>query len=190
MGSKFGFRYEETPPDKCIDVPCLHYVFTNNHWMHLPLRAPALAAFGERLGLRSWFAAGEVEIQNGQVIGKIYGIQFYSGSDYPDINISAWHEHKLQIDRCSYYPLKRHPGYGFRNASNIRSFTALVSDDASQENRDHAFQFNLKCLTRRTKCKDFSELIPAAWADFEEDNRWSMTHEDNLVWQIGKPCPF
>jgi hypothetical protein len=24
VGSEYGFRYEETPPDKCVDVACLH----------------------------------------------------------------------------------------------------------------------------------------------------------------------
>ena len=165
-------------------------VFTNNWWMHSLLGSPALAEFGRWLGLRSWFAAVDIEIQNNQVVGKAFAVQFYAASDYPEISVAAWHERKLQINLCNYYALKRHPGYGFRHASNVRSFEALVSDGASAENRNHAFQFTLTCLTSRVACKDFSELMPAAWADFEEDNRWSMTHDDKLIWQVGKPCPY
>jgi hypothetical protein len=49
---------------------------------------------------------GDIEIQNGQVIGKVYGIQFYAGSDYPAIEIAAWEEKSLQRNLCTYYPLQ------------------------------------------------------------------------------------
>ncbi len=80
IGSEQGFRYDETPADRCIDIACLNYVFTDNRWMHSLLGSPVLAKLGERLGLRSWFTVGDIEIQNGQVTGKIYAIQFYAAS--------------------------------------------------------------------------------------------------------------
>ena len=113
-------------------------------------------------------------------------VRSLSHSDYPKIEVAAWEEKHLQRSLCTYYPLKRHPGYAFGNASNIRSFSAETSEDTEPKNIEHAFQFNLRCLTTRHTCEKFSELMPAAWADFEEDTRWSMTHEDKLVWQVGK----
>lgn len=190
IGSEHGLRYDETPADSCIDVPCLYYVFTNNRWMHSVLKSTSLARFGERLGLRSWFAAGDIELLNGTVIGKVYGIQFCRGSDFPEVEISAWEESKLETSACAYYPIKRHPGYAFSNASNIRSFKAETSDATSASNREHAFDLNLSCLTSWHKCEQFSELMPSAWADYSEDERWSETHHPTLPWKIGTPCPW
>ena len=190
LGSQHGLRYEESEASACANNACLHMVSPNNQWMWWFLKSPALTEVGERVGLRDWFAVGDIEIENGQVVGKIYGLQFYKTHDYPEIEASAWDEHKTQLDLCAYYPLKRHPGYGFWNASNVRSFKALVSDAASAGNRDHAFQFNLSCLTGWHTCDKLSELMPAAWADYEEDMKWSETHTNTLVWQVGAACPY
>jgi len=183
LGSEHGFRCEVA--SDCTNVTCIHLVSPNNQWMWSILRSPILVTVRERVGLRAWFAVGDIEIENGQVIGKIYGLQFY-----PEMEAEAWHERKLGLNLCTYYPLKRHPGYGFRNFSNVRSFRVLVSDTASTGNRGHAFQFNLNCLTGWHKCEQFSEIMPAAWADYEEDGKWSETHPNTLEWQVGMDCPY
>jgi hypothetical protein len=187
LGSEHGFRYEEA--SDCADG-CIHMVSPNNQWMWLPFKSPLLAKIGEDLGLRPWGTVGDIDIEKGQVVGNIYGLGFYRDRNYPEIEVSAWNKRKLEVTLCTYYPLKRHPGYAFRNASNVRSFSVLVSDPASAENRQSAFQFNLKCLVGRHKCDQFSELMPAAWADYQEDGKWSETHPNTLVWQIGTPCPY
>lgn len=140
--------------------------------------------------MRPWFAVGDIEIGGGQVMAKVFGLQFPRDDGYPEIEVEAWQQRKLEKTICSYYPLKRHPGYAFSNASNRRSFTAWVSDSASAQNQQNAFQLNLRCLTGRHECKQFSELIPAAWADYEEDGKWLETHPSRLVWEVGKPCPY
>lgn len=190
LGSERGFRYEETPAEKFIDVPCLDYVFTNNGWLDSIFSRRMFAKLGKWAGLRPWFAVGDVEIRSGQVVGKVYAIQLDAIGNLPEFEASAWEENIPQLSVCNYYPMKRHPGYGFRNASNVRSFAALISPDASVENRKSAFEFNPKCLTRRVPCDKFSEIMPQAWADYEADAQWSETHEDNLVWQLGAPCPY
>lgn len=183
IGSEHGFRYEEEK--NCGQTSCMHFVSPNNQWMWSLLRPPILSKIGEHAGLRRWLAVGDIEIENGQVIAKIYGLELY-----PKTEVTAWHERKLELDPCMYYPLKRHPGYGSRNASNVRNFRVLVSDVASKENQERAFQFNLSCLTRWNRCERFSEMMPEAWADYEEDGRWSDTHPDNLVRQLGTKCPY
>lgn len=192
LGSEHGFRYEKGP--NCGDTPgtgCLDMVSTNNRWMWKPLlRSRWLIEIGERIGLRPWVTVGDIEIENGQVIGTVYGLEFFEDEYNPRIEVSAWHERKLERTVCSYYALKRHPGYAFGNASNIRSFTVSVSDLATSENRQNAFQFNLKCLTGWHMCDNFSELMPAVWADYEQDGKWSETHPNTLVWEVGTPCPY
>lgn len=188
LGSEHGFRYEEA--SNCADRPCIHMVSPNNQWMWLPFNSRSLVKIGDRLGLRPWVTAGDIEFENGQVAGKTYGVGFYRDRTHLEIEATAWDQRKLEVSMCTYYPLKRHPGYAFRNASNIRSFSVLVSDPASAENRRNAFQFKLKCLTGSHKCDQFSELMPAAWADYEEDGKWSETNRSNLVWQVGAACPY
>jgi hypothetical protein len=192
LGSARGFRYEKGP--NCGDTPgtsCLDMVSTNNHWMWKPLlRSRRLIEIGEHIGLRPWVTVGDIAIENGQVIGTVYGLEFFKDEYNPRIEVAAWHEIKLERTVCSYHALKKHPGYAFGNASNIRSFTVSVSDLATSENRQNAFQFNLKCLTGLHKCDNFSELMPAAWADYEEDSRWLETHPNSLTWEVGTPCPY
>lgn len=137
-----------------------------------------MAWLGDRVGLRAWQAAGDilVENQNQTVTGKVYALALFGGRPDPEIEATAWEEHKLKLDR-SYDPLKRHPGYGFSGAANIRSFRVMIFEGASVENRKHAFQFNLSCLTGWHRCDQFSELMPAASADFEEDKKWWNTEQ-------------
>jgi len=174
LGLERGFRYEEG--GDCTSRPCIYMVKPNNQWMWFLFRSPSRAKVGEHLGLRPWVTAGDIEIENGAVIGKVYGVGFYEGQIYPEIEAAAWEVQKLDITPCMYFPLKRHPGYAFTNADNIRSFTVWVSDLASAENRNDAFQFNLKCLTHWHRCNQFSEIMPMAWVDYEEDGKWSETH--------------
>jgi hypothetical protein len=193
LGSEYGFHYEEA--SNCAETPdvgCMNIVSTNNQWMWKPLlKSRPLLEMAEHLSLRPWYAVGDIEVENAHVNAKIYGLAFSEDEYRPKIEVATWHERKLERTVCSCYALKRHPGYAFSNASNIRSFTVSVSDLATPENRRNAFQFNLKCLIGWHKCDNFSELVPAAWADYQEDGRWSETHHpDHLVWQIGTPCPY
>src|SRR5258708_7759714 len=188
LGSEHGLRYDE--PDNCTDRPYLHIVSPNNQWMQSLLKSPTLARLGEHVGLRGWLAVGDIELFNQQVTGKVYAVAFFQGHLNPEVDLAAWDERDSEVDLCSYYPLKRHPGYAFRNATNIRSFRALVSTGASAQNRSRAFQFNLKCLTSWQECGQFSELMPAAWADYEEDGKWSEIHPNKLGWQVGTKCPY
>jgi hypothetical protein len=80
LGSAHGFRYDgygDTQTDHCVNIACLDMVSPNNQWMWFFLKSPTLAKLEKRAGLRPWLAAGDIEIKNGQVVGKIYGLQFY-----------------------------------------------------------------------------------------------------------------
>jgi len=163
LGSEHGFRYEEAT--NCGKSPCIHTVAPNNLWMQHILTSRFTASLGRLLGLRAWLAVGDIELEQQQVIGKVYGLAFFEGRFDPAIQVTAWEERKFGLTQCAYYPVKRHPGYGFRNADNIRSFRAEISLDTLPENRERAFQFGLQCLTSRHRCDQFSDLMPAAWTD-------------------------
>jgi hypothetical protein len=190
LGSEHGLRYLEAGAEACASGECIYQVSPNNRWMWPLLRPPVVARVGRTLGLRAWVAVGDIVLQNHEVTGKIYGLGFFDGEVNPVIEVSAWDERRIDVDVCTYYPLKRHPGYAFTNASNVRSFRVLVASDATVENHDRAYQFNLSCLRGWHQCKDFSEIVPAAWADYEEDGKWSETHPNTLVRQLGAPCTY
>ena len=113
-------------------------------------------------------------------MGKWFGVQTFEKNPYSSIDVVAWEEPDLLTSDCRYYPRKRHPGYEFRATANVHLFEILVSPSASVRNREHAFQFELHCLTRLHKCDRFSDFVPAAWVDFEDDNRWVEANRERL----------
>ena len=82
------------------------------------------------------------------------------------------------------------PGYCFWTANNIRSFKAKISSDTSPENREHAFQFDLRCLRTGYKCDRFSDLMPAAWAAYEEDAGRRRSRIPLKRHSLCRPCPI
>jgi hypothetical protein len=151
LGSEHGFRYEEA--SNCADWPCIHMVSPNNQWMWLPFNSRSLIKIGERLGLRPWVTAGDIEFENGQVVGKAYAVGFYRDRTHLEIEATSWDKRKLEVSMCTYYPLKRHPGYAFRNASNIRSFNVLVSDPASNRKSSKRFSVQLELPNRMAQVR-------------------------------------
>ena len=169
LGSEHGFRYEEAT--NCENSPCINMVAPNNLWMHYLLTSRFTAWIGRILKLRAWLAVGDIELEKHEVIGNVYGLAFFEGQSDPEMEVTAWEERTFDPTSCPHYPRDRHSGYCFWNANNIRFFKAKISSDTSSENREHAFQFNLLCLRSGYKCDHFSDLMPAAWADYEEDAR-------------------
>jgi len=191
LGSEHGLRYDPTEPGNCKKIACVNIVSVNNRRMWSFLKSPTLSRLGGYVGLRKWQAVGDIEVQNDKVIGKIYGIALFTDPLSSDIEATAWQQHTLEIDACEYYALRRHHGYAFRNASNIRSFAAEVSDEASQFSREHAFQFDLNCLTSWRRCSQFSQIVPSAWGDYEDDVRWMDTHHrPDAIRHVGAKCPY
>jgi hypothetical protein len=184
LGSEHGLRYEQA--NNCASDPCMHMVSPNNAWMRSLMISPTLAEIGDKIGLRSWQAMAGILTENQQMTGKVYVLALFEGRLDPDIQVSAREERKFKLDDCVI--VKRHPGYDFRGASNIRSFRVEVSEYTADQNRTQAFQFNMGCLGSWHKCDQVSELMPAAWADFEEDKKWSEAQR-SLEGQAGTGCP-
>src|ERR1700677_1671515 len=134
-----------------------------------------LSEFGNAVGLRGWRAVGM--LNNQPMPEKVYALGLLKKRPDPDNDVSAWEERKFRLNACVYYPAQRHPGYGFTGASNVRSFKAEISESTVDQNRQHAFQLNLTCLIGWQRCDKFSELMPAAWADFQDDNQWFDTQQ-------------
>ena len=94
LGSEHGFRYEEAT--NCEVSTCLHMVAPNNLWMQHFLTSRFTAGAGRLLGLRAWLAVGDIELEQQQVIGKVYGLAFFEGRFDPAIQATAWEEARVQ----------------------------------------------------------------------------------------------
>jgi len=173
LGSEHGLRYEV--PASCVSTPCI-MVSPNNWWMRSLLIPLARTGLGRRIGLRAWQVAGYIVIENGQVTGKIYGLEILNGNVFPETQVSTSDQRHSEYNSCIYRPLKRHPGYEIHEASNVRALRVIVSDGVSEENRTRAFQFNVDCLKSWRGCDQLSEFMPAAWADYRSDQEWMREH--------------
>jgi hypothetical protein len=60
------------------------------------LRSQRLIEIGAHIGLRPWVTVGDIEIENGQVIGAVYGLELFKDEYNPRIEVAAWHEIKLE----------------------------------------------------------------------------------------------
>lgn len=174
LGSEHGLRYEAA--SNCATKPCVHMVSPDNRWMRSLLIPLARADIGQNIGLKAWQASGDILIDNGQVTGKIYALAIFTGNLFPDIQVSASDQRHSELDSCTYRPLKRHPGYEIRSASNVRALRVIVSDGASEDNRNRAFQFTLNCLNPWVTCDRLSDFMPLAWADYQSDLKWVREH--------------
>ena len=174
LGSEHGLRYETAA--NCAIAPCVQMVSPNNGWMRSLLIRLARANIEQQIGLRAWQVAGDIVIENGQVTGKIFALETFTGNVFPETQVSTSDQRHSELNSCTYRPLKRHPGYEIHKASNVRALRVIVSDQTSQENRKHAFQFNLDCLTSWRRCDQLSDFMPLASADFQSDQAWVQEH--------------
>jgi hypothetical protein len=173
LGSEHGLRYEVPP--WCASIQCM-MVSPNNGWMHSVLIRFARTGLGRQIGLRAWRVAGYIELENGQVEGKSFGVEILNGDVFPETHVSASDQHHSEYNSCMYRPLKRHPGYEIHQASNVRALRVIVSAGASEEYRARAFQFDLGCLTSWGRCNQLSDFMPLASADFRSDLAWVREH--------------
>lgn len=182
VAARDGLRLDV--PGNCGAEICAYYLSPDKLWMHSLLSRPFLAKLSPYVGLRRWFAVGGVLVKETQPVGKWFGVQMFDDKPYSSVEVVTWEEPDLLTGDCWYYPLKRHPGYEFRTPANVHQFEIFVSPSASVQNRDHAFQFDLHCLTSSRKCGQFSDFVPAAWVDFEDDKQWVEANRERLEKEI------
>jgi hypothetical protein len=178
VAARDGLRLDV--PANCGAEICGYYLFPDKQWMHSLLSQAFLVKVGPHVGLRRWFVVGGVFVKETQPVGKWFGVQMFEDKPNSFIEVVSSEEPDLLTKDCWYYPLKRHPGYEFRTPANIHQFEIFVSPSASVQNRDHAFQFDLHCLTSWQQCDQFSDFVPAAWVDFEDDKPWVEANRERL----------
>jgi len=129
---------------------------------------------------------GGVEIKDGKPVDKWFGIEMFEDKLYSSIAVVTGQQSEFRVSDCEDFRLKRYPGYGFSENDNVpRVFNIHLSSEASAQNLEHAYHFDLGCLRSWRSCKRLSDLVPDAWADLEDDNKWMDSNRDRL--QDGGP---
>lgn len=179
LAARDGLRLDVT--SNCAVESCAYWVSPNKRWMDSLLSTVTLLKAGPWVGLRRWSAIGGVEIKGGQPVNKWFGIELFEDKLYSSVAVVTSEERELRISDCADFRLKRHPGYGFGENDNVpRVFRIHLSPAASAQNLAHAYRFDLSCLKSWRWCHRLSDLIPDAWADVEDDNKWLDANRQRL----------
>lgn len=178
LATRDGFRLDVT--SDCGVESCTYWISPNKSWMNFLLSRTAFLRAGPWVGLRRWSAMGGVEVKAGQPVNKWFGVEMFEDKLYSSIAVVTSEESELRISDCVDFRLKRHPGYGFDGPANVPEFRIHVSPNASSQSRKHAFQFDLGCLKSWRWCDRFSDFVPNAWADLEDDNKWLEANRERL----------
>jgi hypothetical protein len=72
-------------------------------------------------------------------------------------------------------------GVGLRAVHNVHNLSAMITDGATKEQRERAFDFDLSCLSRIGGCRGACELMPSVWVDYQKEahaNGWPLPPEE------------
>lgn len=142
-------------------------------------------------GVHSALVWAYVDIRHGVVLGKGFTIWVMSPSDsgrekmlggwtdvVPQIGIPPWvkrdvPKHELVIRNG--YLIGHHEGISHAPGYDVDAESTWVrfSPDAEHVDIQRLTRFNFDCLTRWRPCRKSSELMPAAWKQFSEDQAQS-----------------
>jgi hypothetical protein len=120
-----------------------------------------------RFGLRPWGVSSMLILQKGRVCFVGYYLGITNSTWEPDLDLSATAVPSGSISLLDHfqsrYSLHR------RVLRCIRRFRIVVTPDATAEERENAFAFELACLATLRGCNQPSEIMPPAWKDFCEE---------------------
>jgi hypothetical protein len=119
-----------------------------------------------RVGLQTWGAVATILIKEGRVCYTEYSIESTLGADGQELKASV----TVALPGTNAFT-GQHVNYQIQNAlvrAHIHQIKVYVNSDATLEQREHAFDFDLSCLARFGGCKGVCELMPSAWLDYQE----------------------
>jgi hypothetical protein len=127
-----------------------------------------------RVGLVPWGVRGAVSFQKGKLCASIFSVET-TLDEQRRLTVSA-----RGVASNTQMLMNDHPDYEvFPLASNdhFHRLDVRFTPRATSEEREHAFDFDLSCLTRSGGCGSECELMPSAWLDYEKTARskgWTL----------------
>jgi len=130
---------------------------SNNFLNRLGVKMPLLRPFGNPF----WRVNATFVIQNGLLCFASYDYEGFLGDG--DWSVSADVYSRQSFPKYPDAPEAYEILAGtFRHD---RSFRTTVTPDATAEQREHAFDLDLSCITRFGECRQPCELMPSVWLD-------------------------
>jgi hypothetical protein len=129
-------------------------------------------------GSRSWTMVAVIDVGNGKLTTLLLE-QVVNRSDgfVLDADVSLLHSSKYD-GLHDLGPYNVHEG-----ATGLpgEAFGVSLSPEATEEERQKAFDFNLSCLTQLRECRHVCEILPNAWRDLSPEHRLRYTDGREVV---------
>jgi hypothetical protein len=130
----------------------------------LGTRFPAL----RRFGLEPWGLSATFQIDQGKVRSFEYSLSLLRSGEWKELHVGvSAPPANPEVNHASYFPRY--------STGKFIEFTSIVYPDATQAERQRAFDFDLSCLTRFSGCSRACQLIPSAWKEFAK-----RAHDEGL----------
>ncbi|MGH9554493.1 MAG: hypothetical protein ACRD2Y_01605 [Terriglobales bacterium] len=143
LAHKYGGKIypgdQECSPEKCR----FHFEF-ENYWLHKIGLAPRTRLFAE------------VTVSAGRVASRTTSFELGTGPAFYSVDVLEWPKQ----------PTDEHYRVSLQRSGNIRWRAHIrLTPEATPEQRDRAYRFNLDCLSRFFGCTDSADLLPSVWQD-------------------------
>ncbi len=131
------------------------------------------------LGLRPWTLGVMVLSEQGRVCFVSYQLFMNDSVGKWTWSFRSWALPAGKMET----PNREHPGYSVRTQDlrDLRILWSEVTTQATEEERLHAFTFDLSCVTRVGGCKQRCEVAPFAWQDLYRESQkmqWALPTEE------------
>jgi len=151
-----------------------HSVAISNGTLNwLGQRSPLLRPFGNRV----WTASAVFLTSNGNVCGILYFVRAFRGDGMSEVAVDVNYLQAFSsLDFTGPpYLVDIYMRKGFL------SFKTTLTTNASAEQRTHALDINLTCLSHAGGCRTGCEIMPSAWLDFQrqaQSQGWPLPAEE------------
>jgi hypothetical protein len=125
-----------------------------------------------RFGLQPWGVTATFQIDQGKVRSFDYSLGLLRSNHWKELRVGvSAPTASPDVSHASYYPRY--------STGKFIEFTAMIYPDATQAERQRAFDLDLSCLTRFGGCSHACEVIPSAWNDYLKRARDEDVHLPN-----------
>jgi hypothetical protein len=176
-----GYVDDEEYASACPDADVRYAIRVNDYLRGLALRWSLL----KRVGLLpTWGATAMILLSKGRVCYLFYSLEATSRNDVRELRarLNVTSPGALGIGEVFSYHAQSSLVRGTYDTMEVW----VTPDYATSLERQHAFDFDLSCLSSFWGCRAACELMPSAWLDYEKEARekgWAL-----LPYEV-KNCP-
>jgi hypothetical protein len=130
--------------------------------------APFRMVLLQLLGYPTWEAGADFNSDHGQVCSVQYHLYTSPTRNFVSLHLSV-NYHVALPNLPSPYDVPY--GVSVKHGKDSAIFWVELTNEATEEQKQHAFDFDLSCLKRYGRCQSGCEVMPSAWLDYQEKAR-------------------